>query len=70
MRNALVASVPPKRVQGWAMEWMPALVTDIIISMDDRYLFIACWLHGDVRQYDITDPAKPRLVGQVSVYLN
>ncbi len=23
------------------------------------------WLHGDIRQYDITDPAHPRLVGQV-----
>lgn len=34
--------------------------------MDDRFLFFSNWLHGDIRQYDITDPAAPKLVGQVS----
>jgi selenium-binding protein 1 len=46
---------------------IPGLITDSIISMDDRYLYFANWLHGDVRQYDITDRAKPRLAGQVWV---
>ena len=41
------------------------LVTDILISMDDRFLFFGNWLHGDVRQYDITDTRNPKLVGQV-----
>uniref|UniRef100_A0A8C3ART5 Methanethiol oxidase n=1 Tax=Cyclopterus lumpus TaxID=8103 RepID=A0A8C3ART5_CYCLU len=42
-----------------------SLITDILISLDDRYLFFSNWLHGDIRQYDITDRRNPRLVGQV-----
>merc|ERR1719458_1239584 len=33
-------------------------MTDIIISMDDKYLYFSNWLHGDIRQYDITDTKK------------
>ncbi|XP_034721620.1 methanethiol oxidase-like [Etheostoma cragini] len=44
---------------------MPGLITDILISLDDRFLFFSNWLHGDIRQYDITDRRSPRLVGQV-----
>jgi selenium-binding protein 1 len=44
---------------------VPGLITDILVSMDDRFLYFSNWLHGDVRQYDITDPAKPRLAGQL-----
>lgn len=41
------------------------LITDILISLDDRFLYFSNWLHGDVRQYDISDPKNPKLVGQV-----
>ena len=41
------------------------LVVDIVLSMDDRYLYLSNWLHGDIRQYDITDTKNPKLVGQV-----
>lgn len=41
------------------------MITDILISLDDKYLYFSNWLHGDVRQYDITDRANPKLVGQV-----
>lgn len=44
---------------------VPGLITDILVSMDDKYLYFSNWLHGDVRQYDISDPAKPKLVGQL-----
>jgi selenium-binding protein 1 len=44
---------------------VPGLITDIIVSMDDRFLYLSNWLHGDVRQYDVSDPAKPKLVGQL-----
>lgn len=44
---------------------MPSLITDILISMDDKYLYFANWLHGDLRQYDITDRSNPKLTGQV-----
>ncbi|XP_062602151.1 methanethiol oxidase-like isoform X1 [Saccostrea cucullata] len=60
-----VISIPPKKVKGWAMEMMPGLITDILISLDDRYLYFSNWLHGDVRQYDISDRRNPKLVGQV-----
>ena len=43
------------------------LVTDIILSMDDKYLYLSNWLHGDIRQYDVTDTHNPKLVGQVFV---
>ncbi|CAD6198100.1 unnamed protein product [Caenorhabditis auriculariae] len=62
-----VIAVPSKKVNGWILDQMPALITDILISMNDRFLFFACWLHGDVRQYDISDPENPRLVGQVYI---
>jgi selenium-binding protein 1 len=44
---------------------VPSLITDFVISMDHRYLYLSNWLHGDIRQYDISDPAHPRITGQV-----
>lgn len=35
--------------------------------MDDRFLYFNNFLHGDVRQYDISDRRHPKLVGQVFV---
>jgi selenium-binding protein 1 len=32
--------------------------------MDDRFLYFSDWLHGDLRQYDISDRKNPRLTGQ------
>ncbi|KAF5269980.1 hypothetical protein FQR65_LT05779 [Abscondita terminalis] len=60
-----VISIPPKKVQGWVAEYMTGLMTDILISLDDKYLYFSNWLHGDVRQYDISDRENPRLTGQV-----
>lgn len=54
-------------VEGWALPDMPALPTDIVISMDDRFLFVSNWIQGDVRMYDLTVTPEPRLVGQVYV---
>ncbi len=59
-----VVEVPSVEVQGWPFP-VPGLITDILISMDDRFLYFSNWLHGDIRQYDITDPSRPRLAGQV-----
>ena len=49
-------------------EWpipLPGMITVILISMDDRFLYFCNWLHGDIRQYDISDPHRPVLTGQV-----
>jgi selenium-binding protein 1 len=48
----------------WEMP-VPGLVTDLLVSMDDRYLFFSNWLHGDVRMYDVSDPANPRFVDRI-----
>ena len=56
-----VDSVP---LEGWPFP-VPGLITDLVLSMDDRFLYFANWLQGDVRQYDVSDPANPRLTGQV-----
>ena len=57
-----VITVEPVEVKG--KEILP-MTTDMVISMDDRFLYLSNWLHGDVRQYDITDRAKPKLTGQI-----
>jgi len=36
-----------------------------VVSLDDRYLYCSSWLHGDLRQYDISDPAHPKLNSQL-----
>lgn len=60
-------SVEPLKVQNWILPEMPGLITDFLISLDDRFLYFVNWLHGDVRQYNIEDPKNPKLTGQVWV---
>lgn len=60
-----VVDVPGKKVDGWALPEVTGLMGDIIISLDDKYLYFTSWLMGDVRQYDITNRSKPRLTGQL-----
>jgi selenium-binding protein 1 len=44
---------------------VPPLVTDINLSLDDRFLYVSCWGTGDLRQYDVSDPFAPKLTGVV-----
>ncbi|CAG0891653.1 unnamed protein product [Cyprideis torosa] len=60
-----VIKVPPKEVEGWPMSSMPSVITDILLSLNDRFLYFSNWIHGDLRQYDVSDPANPKLVGQL-----
>lgn len=62
-----VIDVPSKKVENWILPEMNGMMTDILLSLDDKYLYFSNWLHGDVRQYDITDPAHPKLTGQVFI---
>jgi len=62
-----VIEIPAKEVKGWALPNMPSLITDLLVSIDDKFLFLSNWLHGDIRQYDVSDPHNPKLVGQVFV---
>jgi methanethiol oxidase len=59
-----VIAIPSVEVEGWPIP-VPSLITDFLISMDDRYIYLSNWLHGDIRQYDISDPSHPKLTGQV-----
>jgi selenium-binding protein 1 len=44
---------------------VPPLVTDINLSVDDKFLYVSCWGIGELKQYDVSDPASPREVGSV-----
>ncbi|XP_047973178.1 selenium-binding protein 1-like [Salvia hispanica] len=65
--HEVAISVKPLKVQNWIQREMPGLITYFLISLDDRFLYLSNWFHGDIRQYNVEDPANPRLVGQVWV---
>jgi methanethiol oxidase len=46
---------------------VPPLVTDINLSLDDRFLYVSCWGTGELRQYDVSDPFQPRLTGTLRI---
>lgn len=46
-------------------EAVPPLITDIDLSMDDRFLYVSCWGTGEFHQYDVSDPLNPKLAGKV-----
>ena len=59
-----VIEVDSIELEGWPFP-VPGLITDLVVSMDDRFLYFSDWLHGDLRQYDVSDPANPRLTGRL-----
>jgi selenium-binding protein 1 len=44
---------------------VPPLISDIDLSVDDRWLYVSCWGTGELKQYDVSDPASPRETGSV-----
>jgi len=46
---------------------VPPLVTDIDLSVDDRWLYVSCWGTGELKQYDVADPFAPRETGSVQL---
>ena len=44
---------------------VPPLVSDIDLSVDDQMLYVSCWGTGELKQFDVSDPAHPREVGSV-----
>jgi methanethiol oxidase len=55
----------PPLLQGFGA--VPPLVTDIDLSVDDRFLYVSCWGTGELRQYDVADPLSPVLTGSVRI---
>ena len=46
---------------------VPPLVTDLNLSLDDRFLYVSCWGTGELRQYDVSKPFEPKLVGSARI---
>jgi methanethiol oxidase len=59
-----VIAMDPVELEGWPFP-VPSLITDWVLSMDDRWLYLSNWLHGDLRRYDISDRSNPKLTGQL-----
>jgi methanethiol oxidase len=59
-----VIAVEPVDLDSWPIP-VPGLITDLVLSMDDEALYFSNWLHGDLRRYDVSDPASPRLTGRL-----
>jgi selenium-binding protein 1 len=53
----------PPLLQGFKA--VPPLVTDINLSVDDRYLYVSCFGTGEFIQFDVSDPFRPRKVGSI-----
>ena len=51
------ADLPPL-LQGFGA--VPPLVTDINLSLDDRFLYVSCWGTGELRQYDVSATRSTR----------
>jgi selenium-binding protein 1 len=46
---------------------VPPLITDIALSVDDRFLYVSCWGTGELRQYDVRDPFAPQLTATAQI---
>lgn len=46
---------------------VPPLVSDIDLSLDDKFLYVSCWGTGELHQYNVSDPFNPTLTGKVEI---
>lgn len=46
---------------------VPPLVSDIALSLDDRFLYVSCWGTGELRRYDVSDPFHPEFLGSLRI---
>ncbi len=53
----------PPLLQGFKA--VPPLVSDINLSLDDRFLYVSCWGTGEMRLYDVSDPFSPKFTGSI-----
>jgi selenium-binding protein 1 len=58
------ANLPPI-LQGFKA--VAPLVTDINLSVDDKYLYVSCWGTGEFLQYDVSDPHNPKKVSSIRI---
>src|SRR5438270_6605949 len=55
----------PPLLQGFKA--VPPLISDINLSLDDRFLYVSCWGTGEFLQYDVSDPFNPKKTGSVRI---
>ena len=55
----------PPLLKGFGV--VPPLVTDINLSLDDRFLYVSCWGTGEILQYDVSDPFNPVQKGSLKI---
>ena len=46
---------------------VPPLITDMKLAPNGRFLYISCWGTGELLQYDVSTPLRPRLTGTVRI---
>ncbi len=46
---------------------VPPLITDINLTVDDRFLYVSCWGTGELKQFDVSDPFSPRETGSLRI---
>ncbi len=44
---------------------VPPFISDIDLSVDDKWLYVSCFGTGELKQYDVSDPFAPRETGSV-----
>ena len=44
---------------------VPPLVTDINLSLDDKWLYVSAWGTGELLRFNVSDPFNPRKTGSV-----
>lgn len=55
----------PPFLQGFKA--VPTFITDINLSLDDRFLYVSCFGTGELRQYDVSDPFNPILKSTIQL---
>ena len=55
----------PELLKGFGA--VPPLITDIDLSVDDKFLYVSCWGTGEFHQYDVSDPDNPVLTSNVKL---
>ena len=61
-RPTLTCCPRPLAVRGGALP-----ISDIDLSVDDRWLYVSCWGTGELKQYDVSDIFHPRETGSVKL---
>jgi methanethiol oxidase len=46
---------------------VPPLVTDLNLSLDDKWLYVSRWGTGELRRYDVSVPDRPKLTSVLQI---